>query len=229
MTTIDTIQNLTIHHATKAKALRLQAAFEADYPALRLEPIVEGGVLVGWLFIHTGEVQEETDVLQVSKLPDLQDVLEACDEMDLDPELGFEEEEQPGSIVDEHYRVHYREVSSTKRSNGDWLAEWLADHTLASDLKLSFEALEAIFSANGLDLTAPWARAAETQSKGWQGRYRMNGRQVLERIVALNGFVKAADGTVHEVPAEDLAILRGKHAKWVAKQEKATKEAVGIE
>lgn len=238
--TIDaTLADLNIHHATKAKARRLQATFEADYPVLTLSfvPLAGDDSRVDYWVVeydihdeHAGEYDENALRTYDAgvKVPELQDVLAFFDEQGLDPELGFEEGPS-GSIVDDHYRVQYREVSTTKRCNGDWLAEWLAEQTLSGKLELQMETLEAIFSANGLDLTAPWARAAETQSRGWQGRYRMNGRQVLERVVALNGYVKDAAGEQVKVPAPDLAILRGKHAKWIAKQEKATKEAVGVE
>lgn len=91
------------------------------------------------------------------------------------------------------YRAIYREVSSTGQSNGDWLAERLTADTTDADGKMNLDDLLAIFEANGVDLNAKWALARFTQSPGWRGRFRMSGRNVLEKIVARDGVY--FDGT----------------------------------
>ena len=114
------------------------------------------------------------------------------------------------------YRQQYRTASSTGQSCGDWLAEQLAGDTLDADGKLNIESLIAVFEANGLDLNASWA---VNRSRGWQGRFRMTGRNILEKQVALSGIYHEGDRVI-DAPAEWLASMEQKHGKWLAKQRK---------
>lgn len=51
-------------------------------------------------------------------------------------------------------------------------------------------------------MTAKWAMARHTQTRGWQGRFRMSGRVVLEKLVALNGvYVDHTGALVTPAPA----------------------------
>lgn len=64
------------------------------------------------------------------------------------------------------------------------------------------DALIVIFENNGVDMTAKWAMARHTQTRGWQGRFRMSGRVVLEKLVALNGvYVDHTGALVTPAPA----------------------------
>ncbi len=218
-----------IHHATKAKAEKLASLFEGEYPALVLVAVEgENETLSHFATYHRETLAQEQDdwtlVLETAKVPELADVVEACEEAELDAEQI--EAKQQGMHVPEKYRLLYAEVSSTGRSNGDWLAEWLADETIVDD-KTDYEKLRTIFEANDLDLSRPWAKSS---GRGAEGRFRMNGRQVLQKQVALVGFVK--DATGKKVPqdrdfGEWLAHVQEKHASWIAKQNKAAKAAVG--
>lgn len=210
-----------IHHATKAKAERLAALLQAEYPALTLrhELNEDASRVVAWLVVATIDEQEQT-IYEGDKLPEIADLLDACDEQGIDPEAGAEEEKKPaGTVVAEHYRQQYREISSNKQTCGDWLAERLVADTHGPE-GFMVDDFTAILSANGLDMSAKWAQLPFSGQKGWIGRYRMNGRQVLEKHIALTGIYIDHLGTKVTPHADWLAMMREKHGKWIAKQEK---------
>lgn len=222
--------NAKVHHATKAKAEALAAMLAAEYPALAIVPTYEDhddAKVSGFDWTHRAAPDAEpTTIGHSRKAPELADLIAACEDQDLDPE-AIETEEEPrasGSVVDTIYRQQYKEASTTGQSCGDFLAEWLT-RCLNADGKLDEWSFTAILSHNGVDLTAKWARVAETRSPGWIGRYRMNGRQQLEKVVALTGKLFDESGNEHEVDAGWLALQRSKHAKWIAKQERAQQAA----
>lgn len=231
-----TFNEVHLHHATRKKAEKLASLLEAEYPALALyvwpsETNFHGDLpkASGW-YVKAGE----TTVLETEKVPELADVLEACEDAGVDPEEGAEEEAdpQPSSVVPHKYRVQYALSSSTGVSCGDWLAEWLADTCLV-DGKLDVEAFHKVCSNNGVDLGAKWAAALHDESRrsrGWQGRVRMNGRQQLEKVVALldefdNSPFRDAAGDEVEVPADFRKAMASRHSKYVAKQAKKYREA----
>lgn len=218
---LNLIDTAKLHHATKAKAEKLASMFENEYPALQLSADYneDESQVVGWTVNHGDTLVIE----KAPKVPELGDVLEACEDAGLNPEEGAEEEEErlSGSVVDPHYREVYRE-SSNKQTCGDWLAEWLVERTNGG--KLDVDAFDAILSANGVPMNGKWA-TSKFGSRGWQGRYRMSGRIVLEKHVAKAGFVVDGAGHQHEVPEEALGALRQKHAKWLAKEAKLDEAA----
>ena len=219
-----------LHHATKGKIDRTNDSLVVEWPTLQLSPVMADdeqtveAIELQYRDAVDGEWQtvKEYPLKDVPPVGDLAaDAMEAGFDLD-----AIEPDEMPsGSVVAEKYRVIYREASSTKRSCGDWLAEWLADLTVGGDKKTDIDLVMDIFAANGLDMGAKWATS---RGHGWKGRFRMNGRQVLEKQVAWNGYVVDAEGERHNVPKKDLKILRDKHAKYIAKREKqeAAQEAV---
>lgn len=220
------VEGLKLHHATRKKAEALHSCLVAEYPAITLSALVgeddRGDLVVGNYYVHHAD-DPDAPFYENTKVPNLTDVLDACTDAGHDPEAGADEEEEPtssGSVVTEHYRAIYREVSSTGQSCGDWLAEWLAVQTLDADGKLDVDAFVSILEANAVPLVGPWAAARFTQARGWQGRFRMNGRQLLEKQVAKNGFVTDASDSDHDVPETALAALRHKHRTWLAKEAK---------
>lgn len=238
MTNLTIDQAAKIHHATRAKAERLAEMFAAEYPSLQLEAAIDNETnKVAYWVVSLFDLDQDdyeqilsTDTAdKPAQVPELADCLDAAAEMgydpDADPKSEEEDEEDTGTVVDNHYRALYAEVSTTKRCCGDWLAEWLNGQCLGEKKRLDLDALMSIFGANGMDLTTPkWAQGAMTQTRGWQGRFRMSGRLVLERIVALQGFVYAGNGTKVTVPADEIQALRDKHAKYVAKMEKGSNQ-----
>lgn len=224
---------IRMHHATRAKAARLAAALEAEYPRLSLEAIEGDDIdhekyeydLGGFQVLIDGEeVLIETEGKEV---PDLADVTDAVIDQEID--LTDEEEEGDevygGSVVSAKYRETYREVSSNGQSCGDWLAERLVADTTGTDGKIRIDDLTAIFEANGVDLTAKWAMARHTGTRGWQGRYRMSGRIVLEKAVVLTGVYVDQTGAKVTPHVEWVEAMETKHGKWLAKQRKLAAEA----
>lgn len=219
---------IRMHHATRAKATKLAATLLAEYPKLTLE-VIDGDDIDhevytnecgGFVVTHDGG----EEVYSGDKVPELAEILDTAIEMSLELESYEEEEEKPsGSVVPEEYRIQYKEKSSNGQTCGDWLAEFLVGQTHNAQ-GFNVEDFTAILNANGVDMTAKWAKLPESGQPGWTGRYRMNGRQVLERLVAERGWI---NGMVDRfvVPEPDMAILRAKHAKHLAKLDRAMAKA----
>jgi hypothetical protein len=219
---ITAIEKTALHHARKAKALKLAEMLAAEYPGIGMQPMYdEDDIMVAsWAFDDGDDCFYQTTDAAV---PELADVLEAAEEYGVDLEAmqgGEDEEKKPsGSIVPEEYRQRYREVSSTGQSNGDWLAEQLTADTHGIE-GFSVDDFAAVLVANSVDQSGAWARLPESGQRGWVGRWRMNGRQQLEKLVALRGVYYGPNGSEHKPAAEWLAETRLAHAKWIAKQQK---------
>lgn len=226
---------IKMHHATRAKAEKLATALRAEYPALTLKAFTEEtdhpdfeSALKGWIVNHTDAEGEVHAIWYGAKVPELAELLDICQEEGYDPEEGAEEEEEEtlsGSVVKEAYRAKYKEVSSNGQTCGDWLAERMVDDTSNGDGKLMVDALIELFEVNGLDMGAKWALARNTQTRGWQGRFRMSGRIVLEKAVTLTGVYSDPDGVQINPPAEWLEEMRAKHAVWLKKEAKRQENA----
>jgi len=216
-------QEAKLHHATKAKAERLEQMLQVEYPALTLAfgTNEDASQVTGFTVTHA----EGSVVYDGPKVPELADLIDACEDLGLDP-IGEVDDEprRSGSVVPEEYRALYKEVSTSGQSCGDWLANFLEGQCLTAT-GFNVDDFTHLLSNNEVDLTARWAQLPVSGGRGWQGRYRMNGRQVLERLVAKRGYVIGYNGDRFAVPADDLAILRQKHAKWLAKDEAKTDKA----
>ena len=106
-------------------------------------------------------------------------------------------------------RKRYKEASGVSHC-GDWLAQWLDTHFTGGG-DFDWEGFKAMLAENFIDVDhGKWSQLPTSGQAGWQGRYRMNGRQKLGRQVALNGFV-TLNGEDTQVPDADLAKLRIKH------------------
>ena len=223
-----------MHHATRAKASRLSSLLEAEYPGLALHARHDedgdgdhDGTLTAFAVL-TADGEVEVLVTDGPRVPELADVLDACMAAEIDP-AGEEEEEEArgGSVVPETYRALYKLASSNGQSCGDWLAEQLVADTTGADGKLDVDHLTSIFEANRLDMRAKWALMRFSGSRGWEGRYRMSGRVVLEKTVLLSGEYHVP-GAVIVPPADWIARMTTKHEKWLAKARKqqAAQDAV---
>lgn len=223
-----------MHHATRAKAQKLFEMLVAEYPRLTLEAQTEeddegNERATGFVVTHD---EAEEPIYEGQKVPSLAELLDTCADQELDPSAQDEDEpEVSGSVVPEHYRQQYRAASSNGQTCGDWLAEWLVAQTNGAN-GFNVEDFTAICVANDLDMSRGWALLPTSGQPGWVGRYRMNGRQVLEKSVARNGLVRDAMGNAHYPTEAFLATIRTKHEKWLAKQAKAEAAAlatIGIE
>lgn len=212
---------IAMHHATRAKATKLMVLLAAEYPKLQLLCDTEEDDsgkerAIGFEVEFDGE---DELIYEGEKVPSIAELLDACADRELDPQADEEEPKVSGSVVPEAYRTLYKQVSSNGQSNGDWLAEWLVAATNGVN-GFNADDFRAICEANHMDLTKGWALLPTSGQPGWQGRYRMNGRQVMEKIAAKQGFILDAQGEPHKLPMAFWEQLQAKHAKWLAKQEK---------
>ena len=229
-TTTDFAPGVTMHHATRAKAQKLADMLAAEYPRLVLTATADANdTAMGFVVTFAPDTEEEAEVYAGPKVPSLALVLDACAEEDLDPSAPEEEEEPQvsGSVVPEKYRADYRLNSTTGRCNGDWLAEQLANDTLDAKGNLVMDDFVAVLERNAVPLTGKWAALRFGGGRGWQGRFRMNGRQVLEKLVCKAGVYVDATGQQLTPSDEWLADMAVKHAKWLAKE--AKREAAATE
>lgn len=107
---------------------------------------------------------------------------------------------------------------------GDWLAETLDARFLDFDSKFDVDAFNECLRENGVEFTGKWANLPNSNKRGWQGRYRMNGRAKLEVKVAVHGWLKL-DGELLTPPQSELRRLREKHAKHLKEIEEAAKDS----
>lgn len=236
-TAIAVPEGMRIHHATMKAAEKLVAMLAAEYPALTLTVSESADTGKAIWTVHAYQDGDEEMTFTYDKVPALADLLEECEENGIDPEASpdAEEDEEPkasGSVVPDHYRETYRMVSSNGQNCGDWLAEWLTTQT-HGQTGFMVDDFTQLLSLNGVDLNTKWGQLPTSGQKGWVGRYRMNGRQVMEKAVAKSGVAIDLLGHPNAAPEDFLIALRTKHGKWLAKEAKreaaadaAVKEAV---
>jgi len=226
----DAFAGIAMHHATRAKAEKLATTLEAEYGRLSLGVATDDNdVVTGWIVTFAADTDEEQEIYSGGKVPSLAVVLDTCAEEGIDP-TPAEEEEAPrvsGSVVPESYRSLYRLASTTGRSNGDWLAEQLAIDTLDGKGNFMMDDFIAVLERNAVPLTGKWAALRFGGGRGWQGRFRMNGRQVLEKMVVKTRAYVDSTGSTLRPSDEWLADMETKHAKWLAKE--AKREAAALE
>ncbi len=146
---------------------------------------------------------------------------EAADDAEIAEQVGL-----GNSKVKPLYKRRYRDRARAlglrhkwqKRSNNDWLATQLAGEVLDKQSKIHVPSFAAILVTNGVEepnvLTedgefVPSESRWPSQSKGWEGRYRMSGGLALRTVVAEAGVLLLADGETLDAPAEWVAkILR---------------------
>lgn len=122
-----------------------------------------------------------------------------------------------GSVVSDRYRALYAEKGHPTHC-GDWLAN-LLNNMCQSKAGTDLDRFEAICQANGVD-TSKYNRT----TKGWQGRLRMTGRNLLAKRVYLNDGIlltpfEWAEQKQFKAPAEWMA--EQKYKMPVAQQKAA--------
>jgi hypothetical protein len=107
--------------------------------------------------------------------------------------------EKTGSIVRGKYRAIYAEQGHPTHC-GDWLAEFLNERCLTGK-GTDLERFESILNANGISMDK-----YKRSGHGWQGRFRMTGRNLLKAKIVRDGFILVPnmDGLNdrYEVPRE---------------------------
>lgn len=92
-----------------------------------------------------------------------------------------------GSVVSDRYRAKYAEAGHPTTC-GDWLATTINNLCLNKG-GTNLEIFEIICTMNGVDLSK-----YNRTSKGWQGRFRMTGRNLLaKKVYAAEGVLKTPD------------------------------------
>lgn len=202
------------------EAALLARTLRREYPAIAFANALDGdtGADAGFVLFasHDGD---ELARFEDGVIPALADLLDTAIEHDIDPEEGAEDEGAPVVVVAPLYKQRYAEGGHPEHC-GDWLAYQLegAFATTATNDKgkavASFDtdAFSACLTDNGIELVGKWAALPTSGQPGWQGRYRMNGRQKLERQVASCGELVLHGATI-AVPEDALEVLRTKHPK----------------
>lgn len=114
------------------------------------------------------------------------------------------EEEKVGSVVKTKYRAIYKERGHPAHC-GDELAIKLNNLVLDGN-HTNIEYFKMILDANDVDVSK-----LNTTSPGWQGRYRMTGRNMLaKRVFAAGGMLKLPSGEYFKMSADWLATQRFK-------------------
>lgn len=135
----------------------------------------------------------------------------------------------PHSVVKVHYQRLYKETSTSGRSCGDWLAEnldglFITGGPKKKDMFFDYDGFESFLLMNDVKL-GHWATVRHTGNRGWQGRYRMNGRLALEQILAERGTVCWVPGTDEEVDADWRDTMLTKYPKIARRLAENAEEA----
>lgn len=208
----------TVYASTAKDALAyalLDQTLRSEYPALTVlsskDPKDEG-IYMDPQVVHRSEPTGYFDFDEVP--PTLAAVLAYCEDNDLDPEADdfedeAEDEETAADVVPSKYKIIYAERGNRNHC-GDWLAAFLNGKFEDEEGKLMTDAFTAFLAENGVTFEGKWASLPDSGQRGWQGRYRMNGRQKLERqIIANNGLTYM--GKKVKVPADFMAHLNARH------------------
>lgn len=110
-----------------------------------------------------------------------------------------DEDEGKGSVVPAKYKKRYAEQSPDRKVDcGDWLADQLAHFCIVpvtegkKKTMTDLDRFEDIVTANGVD--GKVMSSLRTERPGWQGRFRMTGRNLLVPLVATKGILIVPEG-----------------------------------
>ncbi len=78
---------------------------------------------------------------------------------------------------------------ASKRSNWDWLAQRIAETCLDDKHKINMNSFIELLDLNEVD-HSKWTN----RNRGWEGRFRMTGRVVLQKVVANRGTLVTPNG-----------------------------------
>lgn len=222
--------NSDVYHTDPKLALAwvlISEVLRLEYPALQvisMPELVKGfedaynSVVVQYRptgdFLDIGELEEG--------VPTLADILDLANGQGMDPSAEVEgdepeEEATSGDIIKAKYKALYKERGNPDNC-GDWLAEQL-DGQFTTENGFDHDAFVLMLQQNGVPYEGKWATLPVSGQRGWAGRFRMTGRLILEKYIALNGVLRFFSKEI-EIPAEVLTGLRSKHAKWIEKQTK---------
>lgn len=129
-------------------------------------------------------------------------------------------------VVAAKYKVEYAARGNANHC-GDWLALMLdgmfetviVDGDKAGSL-FNHEQYAAFLKLNGVEMVGKWADLPSSGQKGWQGRFRMNGRQKLEKAILTSGVLRLLDGREVAVDTDWALAMQAKRPslklEWLA-------------
>lgn len=132
---------------------------------------------------------------ELARDPELQDLMTTLSEGGEDEEG---DEESTGSVVPSKFKERYKVQSERKVDCGDWLADQMAHFVVVPVVEgkkktmTDLDRFEDICTSNGVD--AKKMAALRTGTPGWQGRFRMTGRNLLTPLVATKGVLFVPHG-----------------------------------
>lgn len=128
----------------------------------------------------------------------------SADEADKAQEEAEQEEAKQGSVVKTKYRAKYAELGHPTHC-GDELAVKL-NNLLLDGSHTNIDYFQMLMAANNVDMSK-----YKTTGNGWQGRYRMTGRNMLaKKVHSAGGVLKLPNGEEMRMSAEWLAAQRYK-------------------
>lgn len=180
----------------------LLARFGLEYP----------GVKVTGIDMYEIQVGEHNVMEGIDGSDPIDDIF--SDALEAIEELGLLEEAEGGpepewDVVPAHYKKMYAERGNRDHC-GDWLAKFLEGKFRDTDGKFDPESYETFLADNGVDLDGKWVGLKTSDTRGSIGRYRMNGRQRLEKVISVTETLKY-HGEPVEIPADALAYIKAKH------------------
>lgn len=205
----------TAPHAVACCAL--QARFAPEYPGIE---VAEDQVTLGEIEM---ELEEGFDIDDA-----FASFLDMCTEAGVDPSGNGEEEEdeeEHGSIVPDKYKEEYAARGDVNHC-GDWLALTLKGHfeVKGETGRPTFNsyAFADFLVANGVDMNGRWASLLHSDDPSAKGRFRMNGRQKLEKRLVETEVLVLGDNKI-KVDPEWLAAMRVRHPATKPKKTKPQK------
>lgn len=200
------------HHAetnTRSYGPNAKSALSCGQLNLTLWHHYKGLIVIYTPHQKNWEVRHNNELIMVlSKEPELADITDII----ADEGLTFEDDVHTGTVVKPKYKEEYKARGKETGGKGtdcaDWLAQFLRDKfeiskpraktaedgSIIKELKplkvFDFDAFADFLVLNSVPLEGKWAdQYHKKASAGWQGRFRMNGRQKLEKRIAEEGHV----------------------------------------
>lgn len=112
------------------------------------------------------------------------------DEWDAAADEKSDDENGGGTVVADKYRAKYAEAGHATHC-GDWLAETINGIVLNKE-GTNIELFEMICNLNGVEMTK-----YKREGRGWEGRFRMTGRNLMAKRVFLAGGKLVLPQTIH--------------------------------
>lgn len=187
-----------ITHTDAQKAVDCCAVLKSiavEYPSVLISQETPDDT-VSFRFVAQAQIDKELKTIHTFETSCPDKLRDECFEsvhklMDLGVEIEAEEEEEEiktASVVPPRYRQIYHEVSDGTNC-GDWLALTLNEFCkdgISKRAPFLLERFHHILVLNNVSLSGAWVN---NRNSGWQGRFRMTGRNMLTKVVGTQGFL----------------------------------------